>query len=57
MNNYGGSNRFHENVLQALLWSRVLPGGLTWRPPPRTEDQDHYRNIKLYSDHENLVDE
>ena len=43
--------------LQALLWSRVLPGGLTWRPPPRTEDQDHYRNIKLYSDNENLVDQ
>ena len=25
--------------------------------PGRTEDQDHHRNIKLYSDHDNLVDQ
>ena len=28
---------------------------LSLLPPRRTEDQDHHRNIKLYSDHEFLL--
>ena len=59
MNKDGGRNRFHEQEKgpQGLLWSRVPPGGLTSLPPRRTEDQGHHRNIKLYSDHDNLVDQ